>query len=246
MKRAIVFIAMVFFAGGLYAGMADISVSSGYLFGSMDDMNNFMEDVGENVTGAADTETNLDKSAGGFFINGDISVLLSDEIMIIARGGYYKPGQAQVEVLNDTYGNTTTTLDFTMAPVMAGLGYKYKLMGTPIILTTKALAGYSFAYSEIKNKTWDEATEEVETGDLSGGGFAADFEVGVSFEFSENFRLGAAGGYRVANVPELTANNEINWLGIPEGGDLSDAFTGTVVEFDLSGFTAALEATIMF
>ncbi|MCE5299775.1 MAG: hypothetical protein LLG37_02740 [Spirochaetia bacterium] len=227
-----------------YIGVVNLWV--GYSTLSMNSVNAFIDDINDDADTLFDMETsNMDKA---YVLGLDLGLLVFKgfPLSIGARVEYVGGFQASIKGTNSFLGllpDVTRTLDALLVPIMAGATYNLNIKGMPIDLAADAYIGYALAKATL---TQDWTTDE--TANLSGGGFAMDFGIKANYRVSKPLSIGLHIGYRIANIEQMTADEEANNVfGLDKGEVLKNVYdSDSVIAFDFTGFTFGINANMKY
>jgi hypothetical protein len=133
-------------------------------------------------------------------------------------------------------------------PVMVGASYYYPVQGQKIILSGDLYLGYGAAGITISGTNSGFGTTNSETLGYSGGAFVADIGVNGSYKLTDAVAAGLTLGYRIANVPQVTANQDYSPAGfaaVKKGDTLKDA-NNDIMQVDFSGLIISLNGAYSF
>lgn len=193
-------------AKSVYFG--DVRIYVGYTTLSMGDYNDLADVKDVNSTTAQNV-------TGGILLGVDLGYKISS---------YFSIGP-KIQFINALSDGVTDkhVIELRALPLYGGINGNFFIPDASMRINIGAYAGYVFCFGSLEQYVGNLATE-VKKATLSGGGFAADFELGVNIHLNSALSIGIAGGYRLANLSSVKSD-----------GNFNDVINFDGSSFDLSG-----------
>lgn len=181
-----------------------LSVSGGYSYSSLENLNTYWEKVKTDAAAYTTTSNAEWKAYGnGVFANVDLSINLDTAILAGVRTGvqYVFPstysGFRLVDVPPLTWMAVETSVDNYLIPIMAGLNFYVPVGDSAMAVSLGAYAGWALAYCG--QSTSYNGSEPV-LALYGGSGFMADVSASIEMKILPIVTLSLNGGYRFANM----------------------------------------------
>jgi hypothetical protein len=232
------------------AGKIKATVFAGFTTVAMSKVNDFIDSMYSEAIAAGGTGQKQD--LGGAFIIG-------------AQGGYnVYPGLyvgprfefVDVPTAKTIYTGTFFFMPFSgesdysesILPLLVGASYYYPIQGQKLVISGDLYIGYGFAGVGINQTLTELGSTATENPAYSGGAFVTDIGVNGSYKLTDAITAGLTLGYRLANVSQVTANQDYTVAGygdIKKGDVLKDA-NNAVMPIDFSGLIISINGTYSF
>ncbi|MGD0566444.1 MAG: hypothetical protein ABSA34_03825, partial [Candidatus Goldiibacteriota bacterium] len=227
-----------------------ITVFAGFTTVAMSKVNNDIDTLYSNAIAGGGTGQKEDLGSG--FIIG-------------AQGGYNVfPGLyagprmelIDVPTAKTTYSGSVFGMTYSgeadysgsMFPVLVGASYYYPIQGQKITLSGDLYLGYGAAGVTLNQINTEFGTTLSVNPSYSGGAFVADIAVNGGYKLTDSITAGLTIGYRLANVSQMTANEDYSESGtvvIKKGDVLKDSNNDTM-PVDFSGMIISVNGTYSF
>jgi hypothetical protein len=193
--------------------------------------------------------TNLNSGVSGML---DLDIAVAPFLMIGARAGYLNCAAGSANYNYLVY-DQTTTINTSLVPLEVGLSTDFAIPATPISIMVGAYGGYGFAAASIKNEYNLLGQTATVTQPYTGGGFVGDLLAALNIKLLPALSLNINGGYRLANISQMTQSQDVSYNGIPftsipvgaKGDVLKDSDNNNLA-FDFSGFHAGAGLSLGF
>jgi len=229
-------------------------ISGGYTTTTMQLVNDNLYDQRDVYRGAGLTSDVLAPFESALYVTVDLSVGPEEYIYFGPRASLIYCVPAQVSIIGDislteyaSFSTGTLTQNYysMLLPLMLGATLNLVVPGLPISFNVMAYGGYGIALATViteYNGTY------YPTVPYRGGGFMAEANLGIQFEVMDNVNVVVNGGYRLAEISELSAQETISYGGYTVLADdkWTDPSGTTIIPFDFTGilFGAGINITI--
>jgi hypothetical protein len=203
----------------------------------------------EKVNTELDKGSNVTKFSSGIAAMAEFDVALAPILNVGVRGGYLYCMPAST-TLDYIIGTTKETVNASLIPIEVGASVNLELPSLPISASAGIYGGYGLANASFR--TEDNLTGQDYTQLFNGQSFTGELLGTVTLKVSSNVSVNINGGYRMAVIPKMTQNEDVNTtvlgITIPHGkkGDVLKDSSNDNLVFDYSGLNLGVGISMGF
>lgn len=192
--------------------------------------------------------SNVTKFSNGIAAMAEFDVALAPILNIGVRGGYLYCMPASTTTI---FGTTKQTVNASLIPIEVGASVNLELPSFPISASAGIYGGYALANASYRTEISLAGTDYTQL--YNGQSFTGELLGTITLKVSSNVSVNINGGYRMAVIPKMTQNEDVNATGfgitIPtKKGDVKkdNIIDNNDLVFDYSGLNLGVGISMGF